>query len=110
MAKTIEFNFGQNHYTLEYTRKTVEMLERKGFNLEDIDKKPMTSLPMLFEGAFMAHHRNIKPATIDMIYAKMTNKDKLWDALAEMYMYPIATLMDEPEEGDEGNITWGANW
>ena len=29
-------------YTLEYTRKTVEMMERQGFIAADVEKKPMT--------------------------------------------------------------------
>lgn len=109
MAKTIEFKFGETTYTLEFTRKTVERLEEQGFSAEACATKPMTMLPMLFRGSFYANHRNIKEATVDMIYKKLKNKDELYDKLIEMYMYPIETLMDEPE-GDEGNIEWGANW
>lgn len=57
-------------YTLEYTRKTVEMMEKQGFIAADVEKKPMTLLPALFAGAFLAHHRFVKRDVIDNIYGK----------------------------------------
>lgn len=98
-------------YTLEYTRKTVEMMEKQGFIAEDVEKKPMTMLPALFAGAFLAHHRFVKREIIDNIYKKLTHKDKLIEKLVEMYNEPIMTLLTEPEqEGNEGNLSWTADW
>jgi hypothetical protein len=109
MAKQLKFSYQGKDYTLEYTRKTVEMMEKQGFVAEDTKTKPMTTLPALFAGAFMAHHRFIKQEVIDEIYAKMPNKGDLIGKLAEMYNEPIMTLMDEPEES-EGNLNWTASW
>lgn len=99
-------------YTLEYTRKTVAQMERQGFVAEDVVKKPVTLLPALFAGAFMAHHRFVKPEVIENIYARLTNKDELISKLVEMYSDPITALLDEPDqsEGSEGNPTWKAGW
>lgn len=98
-------------YTLEYTRKTVEMMEKQGFIADDVEKKPMTMLPALFAGAFLAHHRFVKREVIDNIYKKLTNKDKLIEKLVEMYNDPIMTLLTEPEQEDnEGNLSWTADW
>lgn len=98
-------------YTLEYTRKSVEMMEKQGFIADDVEKKPMTMLPALFAGAFLAHHRFVKREVIDNIYKKLTNKDKLIEKLVEMYNDPIMTLLTEPEqEGNEGNLSWTADW
>ena len=98
-------------YTLEYTRKSVEMMEKQGFVAEDVAKKPVTMLPALFAGAFLAHHRFVKREIIDSIYKKLTNKDKLIEKLVEMYNEPIMTLLTEPEqEGNEGNLSWTADW
>lgn len=44
-------------YTLEFTRKTIELMEKNGFVAADMERKPMTLLPALFAGAFLAHHR-----------------------------------------------------
>ena len=30
--------------------------------------------------------------------------------IAEMYNETVETLVDEPEDGDEGNISWKSNW
>lgn len=109
MAKTINFNFEGTDYTLEYTRASVATLEKQGFNINDISDKPLITLPTLFAGAFLAHHRFVKRDVIDKIYAKMTNKMDLVMRLAEMYNEPIEALVDEPEES-EGNLTWGASW
>lgn len=109
MAKTITFNFEGTDYTLEYTRATVATLEKQGFNISEISEKPLTTLPTLFAGAFLAHHRFVKRDVIDRIYDKMTNKMDLVMRLAEMYNEPIEALVDEPEES-EGNLTWGTSW
>lgn len=109
MAKTINFKFDGVDYTLEYTRASVVALEKQGFNVGDISDKPLTTLPTLFAGAFLAHHRFVKREIIDRIYDKMTNKMDLVMRLAEMYNEPIEALVNEPEES-EGNLTWGASW
>lgn len=98
-------------YTLEYTRKTVEMMEKSGFVADDMERKPMTMLPALFAGAFLAHHRFVKRDVIDNIYTRMNHKDELIAALAEMYNEPLLSLLDEPEqEGNEGNLSWKTGW
>ncbi len=98
-------------YTLEYTRKTVEIMERQGFIADDVVKKPMTLLPTLFAGAFLAHHRSAKRDVIDNLYARLTHKDELISHLVEMYNDPLVTLLEDPEQEDgEGNLSWKAGW
>lgn len=109
MAKQLSFNHKGVDYCLEYTRKSVEMMEKSGFVASDIQSKPMTTLPALFAGAFLAHHRFVKQNVIDEIFARMTNKGELIGKLAEMYNEPIMTLIDEPDEA-EGNLDWTASW
>ena len=109
MAKQLKFTYQDKQYCLEYTRKSVETMERNGFVASDIQNKPMTTLPALFAGAFIANHRFVKQDVIDAIFAKMTNKGELIGKLAEMYNEPIMTLVDEPDEA-EGNLDWTASW
>lgn len=109
MAKQIKFSYKGTEYTLEYTRKTIETMERQGFNLNKIADAPMTTLPTMFAGAFLAHHKFVKREVVEEIYESMTNKEELIGKLAEMYNEPIAALMGEPEES-EGNVEWGTNW
>lgn len=109
MAKTITIKYEGTEYTLEFTRRSIEAMERQGFVIGDIKTKPMTTLPTLFAGAFLAHHRFIKRDVVDAIFEKLSNKEKFLEKLAEMYAEPLEALMDEPEES-EGNLTWGASW
>ena len=109
MAKTINFEFEGVQYNLEYTRKSIEIMERRGFKISDLEEKPVTTFPALFAGAFLAHHKFTKPEIIDKIFDKVPNKDKLIGKLADMYNEPIVAMMDEPEES-EGNVTWEPSW
>ena len=109
MAKQLRFTYQDKQYCLEYTRKSVETMEKNGFVASDIQNKPMTTLPALFAGAFLANHRFVKQEVVDAIFAKMTNKGELIGKLAEMYNEPIMTLIDEPDEA-EGNLDWTASW
>lgn len=109
MSKQLRFTYQGKQYCLEYTRKSVETMEKSGFVASDIKDKPMTTLPALFAGAFLANHRFVKQEVIDEIFSKMTNKSDLIGKLAEMYNEPIMTLIDEPEEA-EGNLDWTASW
>lgn len=110
MSKQIKFSFKGNEYVLEYTRKSVEIMEKGGFVASEIDDKPMSTLPKLFAGAFLANHRYLKQDVIDDIYAHMVNKGELIGKLAEMYNEPIQALVDEPDENAEGNLDWTASW
>lgn len=109
MAKQLHFTYDGKDYTLEFTRRTVAEMEKKGFIASNITEKPMTTLPALFAGAFLAHHRFVKSDIIDNIYSKLTKKEDLIGKLAEMYNEPILTLVEEPEEA-EGNLDWTATW
>ena len=109
MNKQLKFTYQDKDYCLEFTRKSVETMERNGFVASDIKDKPMTVLPALFAGAFLANHRFVKSDVIDEIFSKMTNKSELIGKLSEMYNEPIMTLIDEPKE-DEGNLNWTASW
>lgn len=107
MAKQLTFSYNDKEYTLEYTRNTVRQMEEQGFVARDIETKPMTILPALFAGAFLAHHRFEKKTVIDEIYSKLKDKPSLIERLAEMYNEPVSSLLDEP---DQGNLEWTPNW
>lgn len=109
MAKQLKFTYKDKDYTLEFTRRTVSEMEKKGFIAAEVETKPMSTLPALFEGAFLAHHRFEKKDVIDEIFSSMTQRDELIGKLAEMYNEPIMSLVEEPED-KKGNVEWTANW
>lgn len=97
-VKPIKFEYEGKEYTLEFTRDTARTIERSGFDYRDIDSKQMDSICTLFAGAFLAHHRFVKPDVIDKIYDKMPNKRALLERLAMLYMLPYEELMEEVDE------------
>lgn len=106
MAKQIKFSFEGKDYTLEFTRDTIRQMERQGFVIDEVDRKPMTMIPQLFAGAFKAHHKFTEQDTIDRIYALMPDKEKLMKTLGEMYNEPMKSLMVEPDSKSGKNVSW----
>lgn len=105
MANKIQFSYQDKAYTLEYTRASAVAIERQGFSIENVKTMPNLMIPLLVNGAFLAHHRRENEATINAIYKRITNKEDFIGKLLEMYAETSSSLMEEPEE-NEGNISW----
>lgn len=112
MAKniTLKDNDTGRSYTLEYTRRTAQMLESAGFIAEEIDSKPNTMIPLLVQGAFLKHHRGLPQKEIDKIYDRLANKEGLLAALVDMYGETFTSLTADPVGDDEKNCEWTQNW
>lgn len=110
MAKTITIAYDGKEYTLEYTRASIEKMEQRGFIASELAEKPMSTLPALFAGAFIANHPYVTKQTTDAIFADLPDKQAFIQKLAEMYAEPLEALMDEPKKNAAKNVTWGANW
>lgn len=104
-TKIIIKNKEGKEYILEYNRQSIQQIERIGFSLEDVGKKPMTMFPLMFRGAFLANHKYVKEKEINELYEKMGKKDELHSALMNMINECYETLMDNEEES-EGNVGW----
>lgn len=107
MAKTINITYKEKKYVLEYTRKSIKLLEAQGFVIADLEKKPVTLIPKLFYGAFLAHQPTIKQDITDEIFEQIPNKEELLSKLSEMFIEPIEALMGD---STEGNAKWEGNW
>jgi len=92
-------------YTLEYTRNTIKQMEATGFTISGLSEKPVTAYPALFAGAFLAHHKYVKPDVIDKMFVRIGKKEELISTLIEMYSEPIVALISD-SEGDEKNLEW----
>ena len=104
MSTKINFTFDGKDYCLEYTRQSVKTMENRGFVASRILDAPMTVLPDLFYGAFLANHKYVDRKVVDAIFDKITDKRQLVETLSQMYNEPIEALM---ADGDEGNgIKW----
>ena len=98
MSKKIEFQYENQNYCLEYDRKSVKILEQQGFDYNEFIKKPMSMGDLVFQGAFLKNHRNIKIAKIDEIFKHMNDKDGLIMTLLEMIQDTYETLYSNDEE------------
>ena len=99
----ISLTYEKKEYVLEYNRQSVKTMESQGFVLEELTKKPMTMIPMLFQGAFIKNHRGIKRNLMDEIFDGIEDKTALMEALMEMYTETLGFLT---EGSGEGNATW----
>lgn len=59
---------GDPKYTLEFSRKTVAAAERRGFALDQIASRPLTTCQDLFHFAFLKNHRSISKETTDELF------------------------------------------
>lgn len=108
MAKTIKFTYGDKEYTLEYTRKTLEKMESDGIVLAELEKKPVTILPKLFEYAFFARHKTVSKKIVDEIFELFTDKNDMYNKLSIMAMDTLNTLFEETES--KNAIKWEASF
>lgn len=105
--KTITVRDKQNNpYTLTFTAETVKALEAKGFSLEKVTDMPMTMIPLLFEGAFLAKEAGkVTSEKAVEIYQLQKNKTALLQKLIELYNDPIDEVIVK-----EGNAEWECNF
>ena len=101
----INLTYENKEYILEYNRQSVKTMESQGFILEELTQKPMTMIPLLFNGAFIKNHGSsgLKRKHLDEICSGIKDKSALIEELMEMYTETLSTLT---ESSDEGNVTW----
>ena len=74
-------------YTLEYSRKSVVKAEQAGLDVNALESKSMTMIPLLFWGAFLMHHPHMTKDQTEMAY------------LGKLYAAPFQTLIASEDEG-----------
>lgn len=99
----IKLTYDEKEYELEYSRQSVKTMESRGFVLDEISSKPMTMIPLLFEGAFIKNCSGVKRKVMDEIYDGIGDKTGFIQALAELYAETLSTLTDST---GEGNVSW----
>ena len=103
MEKTLTFKDNGTEYKLTFTRETMIATENRGFNINNVIDKPISSLTILWRGAFLANHASLTFAEIDELFNKV-EKAGLLDALLELYKAPIESLFDE--DNSKNAIKW----
>lgn len=101
MNKKIEFNYDGKDYVLEYNRKAVEIMENNGLKIKEIEDKPLSTINILWAGAFLKNHKNEKADTIQKIYESIPNKMELNAALVEMFSETYLMEIGDSDNVDE---------
>ena len=101
MCKTIRCWYGEKEYTLEYDKKSIVAMERRGFNLAQIERMPLTMLTKLMSGAFLMHHPEVSQERAEEIFDHMKKRGELLEALSEMYAATVAEMYGDNEENGE---------
>ena len=110
MENTITLTYNDEEYTLGFSRRSEQQMEKAGFVLDQIATYPNTMIPMLFAGAFLMRHPKVKEEIINAIYNKVEDKEGLLQKLVEMYNEGTSSLMENPEDADPKKISWKANF
>ena len=90
-------------YTLEFNRKSVVKAEQAGLDVNALESKSMTMIPLLFWGAFLMHHPHMTKEQTDKILFDGLgglNEDEM-AYLGHLYAAPFMTLI--ANEGEGGN-------
>lgn len=90
-----------HEYTLEFNRKSVVKAESAGLDINALDSKSMTMIPLLFWGAFLMHHPYMtKDQTDKILFDGLggLNEDEM-GYLGKLYAEPFQTLIASEGEG-----------
>lgn len=88
-------------YTLEFSRKSVVKAEQAGLDINQLEAKSMTMIPLLFWGAFLMHHPYMTREQTDKILfdglGGLESEEMVY--LGKLYAEPFNTLVASEEEG-----------
>lgn len=92
-------------YTLEFNRESIRFAESRGFDINDIERHPMTRVPELFYYAFRMHHKNIARDKADAMLEEIGWSDVLLERLGQLYAVPFESLMADEDEPKNSHLT-----
>lgn len=93
-------------YTLEFTKESVKFAQLRGFDINEVDTKPMIAIPDLFFYAFRAHHMNVPREKVEkLLWNKLKGlSGPVLERLIQLFLLPYTELISTDEtEGDEKN-------
>jgi hypothetical protein len=105
MAKTIEIKDGKKTYKLGFNREIVRRLNRDGFNPGEESGHRIDDMFVLIRAAFEMYNPDATEDEIFELWGRLTDKEKLYNVLMEMFVEPV-NVLGEPDENAEGNLGW----
>ncbi len=79
-------------YKLGYTRRVILDMESDGFNINEIDSKPLAAMNMLFTRSFDRFHPEVSLEKREEIYDELGDKSELMLALVDLWSYTVEGL------------------
>lgn len=93
-------------YTLEFSRKSIEFAEKRGFKMDELGDYMMTRVPELFYYSFRMHHSTMtKKQTDDILFDKLGGmSEEMLTRLGELYAQGYESLINS-EESKNSKVT-----
>lgn len=89
-------------YTLEFSRRTVAKAEQAGLDVNEIESKSMTMIPIMFWSAFLMHHPHMTREQTDKILFEglggLGGQEMTY--LGKLYAEPFKTLVAGEDVGE----------
>ena len=107
MLEYLTFEYNGTTYTMEYSRKALEVLEKQfGVSVAAALRGEInvSDLPNIFRCSLLMHHPRMKQTTVEMLFDMMGDKTELATALVELMAVVANSIFEEPEEGKA--ISW----
>ena len=92
-------------YELEYNLDAIAKMEDKGFDIQQMNTKPMSTVLGLIRGAFIMHHPTMTDDEIDQIIARIGSNAKMVEELSKMYLGALSFLNNDSKK-DAKNLKW----
>ena len=96
---------GDKEYTLQFNRYSIVQMEEKGFDVKNIEKKPLSTITKLIRGAFYMHHPRMTDAEIDAVADKLGDTEKLVEELVKLYGDALMALTQGNQDKSK-NVMW----
>lgn len=106
MASIVIKGDNNERYELEYNLSAIAKMEEKGFDIMNMEKKPISTLIGLISGAFIMHHPTMTDEEIKDVVARIGNNEKLITELTTMYMSALEFLGNGKDKDSSKNLAW----
>ena len=86
-------------YTLEFSRKSIEFAEKRGFKMDELGDYMMTRVPELFYYSFRMHHPMMtKKPTDEILFDKLGGmSEEMLTRLGELHAQGYESLINSDE-------------
>lgn len=89
---SIVIKTNDKQFKLAFNRNSIVRMEEDGFNVKDIETKPLSTIVKLIRGAFYMYQPDMTDDEIDAIVDEIDSSDEFVKALVEMYSNALSAL------------------